>query len=616
MSKEDIEREIASINLQIVEQNLLWKEPALASVQNEDNRVVNLVSVASVNMLRLLAIAEKLIIDEKIHTQKNPSVQMLNQSFDLLLKSVGEFTEENRKVNSLKVYSKDLKKIFPETSDESFNFENADKITTNFVYGVEYYSLTKVKEKIPTELQFASRYPPSPESPYLEALKATSKIGDGEGITFEDEITNKKAEIDIEVEELLKTMGDSLKSEDQVANFRLNQQTAKFRDFAINKMLDFLVIAKETKPLNNKDMEKKFKVLLNSLEPYKDHRMMEYLPERCKNFSKMFSHDDVDYDLVNNETASFVGLSRQRQSLGAEIKIPTQLENMSKISIPPVSPNSASMEVESSSMSAFSASSFSVGAKKKSLLPTKKTLEPLEFENKMLEQFANEIQNIPAHAGTVLTTELTPEKFKQIISSIEKSVDGLKDETGLAVEIHPDSLTGPVATIRGEEGSVKFTTDIHYSKESGDLNGTMRQVLTATKNESGREVATPPTIVQILTALKSQAESGNLSFNITTCTNPKTIMSTIMLANTLHMEPKIDDPNVISALKKANLINSETSLDSLLKTKMLDGDMESLYKNQNTGNELEAIRAAISKQKAPNEDFGIESPKTPKIPKV
>jgi len=124
-------------------------------------------------------------------------------------------------------------------------------------------------------------------------------------------------------------------------------------------------------------------------------------------------------------------------------------------------------------------------------------------------------------------------------------------------------------------------------------------------------------IQEMITGLhqSSQAQSGNISFNITNCTNPETVMNAIMLANTLNMEPKIEDQNVISALGKAGLINNDIDLESLLKTRMSVSDSENLNSNQDAKVEIDSIKAAIKEQTNVVEGIAHNSAKTVKLPK-
>ncbi|MBT6539028.1 MAG: hypothetical protein HOL58_06020 [Francisellaceae bacterium] len=124
-------------------------------------------------------------------------------------------------------------------------------------------------------------------------------------------------------------------------------------------------------------------------------------------------------------------------------------------------------------------------------------------------------------------------------------------------------------------------------------------------------------IQEMITGLhqSSQAQSGNISFNITNCTNPETVMNAIMLANTLNMEPKIEDQNVISALEKAGLINNDIDLESLLKTRMSVSDSENLNSNQDAKVEIDSIKAAIKEQTNVVEGIAHNSAKTVKLPK-
>mgnify|MGYP005641298287 CR=1 FL=1 len=173
----------------------------------------------------------------------------------------------------------------------------------------------------------------------------------------------------------------------------------------------------------------------------------------------------------------------------------------------------------------------------------------------------------PQASNTELTSTsiLTKDKFDDIIKNIQGS------SCNVTIKAPGSEPSQPEAVINSTESNggvnVKVETKVYYDKEEGDATandtGTLRQVLTATKEEDGVNVATTPTTLQILAALELQAQSDNMSFNITLCTNPTTILLAINLANSLGMNPQLGDDAVKGAMKgySQEILEGELQVD-------------------------------------------------------
>ena len=216
----------------------------------------------------------------------------------------------------------------------------------------------------------------------------------------------------------------------------------------------------------------------------------------------------------------------------------------------------------------------------------------------------------PQASNTELTSTsiLTKEKFDDIIKNIQEPANSSCNVTVKAPGSEP-SL--PEAVINSTESNggvdVKVETKVYYDKEEGDSTandtGTLRQVLTATKEEDGVNVATTPTTLQILAALELQAQSDNMSFNITLCTNPTTILLAINLANSLGMDPQLGDDAVKGAMKGYS--------QEILKGQMPEDKMGEIMNDPDAAAIINKIKEKIVAPEPIEQGLGMHAPKPP-----
>jgi hypothetical protein len=219
----------------------------------------------------------------------------------------------------------------------------------------------------------------------------------------------------------------------------------------------------------------------------------------------------------------------------------------------------------------------------------------------------------PQASNTELTSTsiLTKEKFDDIIKNIQEPANSSCNVTVKAPGSEP-SL--PEAVINSTESNggvdVKVETKVYYDKEEGDSTandtGTLRQVLTATKEEDGVNVATTPTTLQILAALELQAQSDNMSFNITLCTNPTTILLAINLANSLGMDPQLGDDAVKGAMKGYS--------QEILKGQMPEDKMGEIMNDPDAAAIINKIKEKIVAPEPIEQGLGMHAPKITKPP--